>query len=76
MPYLETRCMINESVTLNTEYRNVLVKVVEDRSATKDRYMALTMFNYFGEKLKNKYLQDGEPDEIDLDDWKWLSGNF
>ena len=68
--------MINESVTLNTEYKNGLVKVVEDRSATKDRYMTLAMFNYFGEKLKNKFLQNGEPDEIDLDEWQWLSGNF
>ena len=76
LPYLETRFMINESVTLNTEYKNGLVKVVEDRSATKDRYMTLAMFNYFGEKLKNKFLQNGEPDEIDLDEWQWLSGNF
>ena len=76
LPYLETRFMINESVTLNTEYKGGLVKVVEDRSATKDRYMALTMFNFFGEKLKNKYLQDGETEEINLDEWKWLSGNF
>ena len=76
LPYLETRFMINESVTLNTEYKNGLVKVIEDRSATKDRYMTLAMFNYFGEKLKNKYLQDGEPEDIDLDDWSWLSGNY
>ena len=76
LPYLETRFMINESVTLNTEYKGGLVKVVEDRSATKDRYMALTMFNFFGEKLKNKYLQDGESEEIDLNEWAWLSGDF
>lgn len=76
LPYLETRFMINESVTLNTEYKNGLVKVIEDRSATKDRYMALTMFNFFGEKLKNKYLQNGEPEDIDLSEWQWLSGDF
>lgn len=76
LPYLETRFMINESVTLNTEYKGGLVKVIEDRSATKDRYMALTMFNFFGEKLKNKYLQDGDSDEIDLDEWAWLSGDY
>lgn len=76
LPYLETRFAINESVTLNTEYKNGLVKVIEDRSATKDRYMTLAMFNFFGEKLKNKYLQDGESEDIDLDEWAWLSGDF
>lgn len=76
LPYLETRFMINESVTLNTEYKGGLVKVVEDRSATKDRYMALAMFNYFGEKLKNKYLQDDGDDEIDIEEWSFLSGNY
>ena len=76
LPYLETRFMINESVTLNTEYKNGLVKVVEDRSATKDRYMTLAMFNYFGEKLKNKYLQDDGDDEIDIEEWSFLSGNY
>ena len=76
LPYLETRFMINESVTLNTEYKNGLVKVIEDRSATKDRYMTLAMFNYFGEKLKNKYLQDDGDDEIDIEEWSFLSGNY
>lgn len=74
LPYLETRFMINESVTLNTEYRGGLVKVIEDRSATKDRYMTLAMFNYFGEKLKNKYIKNEDYSEIDLDEWLWLSG--
>ena len=74
LPYLETRFMINESVTLNTEYRGGLVKVIEDRSATKDRYMTLAMFNYFGEKLKNKYIKNEDYSEIDLDEWSWLSG--
>lgn len=76
LPYLETRFMINESVTLNTEYKNGLVKVIEDRSATKDRYMTLAMFNYFGEKLKNKYLQDDGDEEIDIEEWSFLSGNY
>lgn len=75
LPYLETRFMINESVTLNIEYKEGGVKVVEDRSATKDRYMCLAMFNYFGEKLKNKYLKDdGEDEDVNLDDWQFLAG--
>ena len=38
--------------------------------------MTLTMFNYFGEKLKNKYLQNNDDDDIDIEEWSWLSGNF
>lgn len=76
LPYLETRFTINESVTLNTEYKSGLVKVIEDRSATKDRYMTLAMFNFFGEKLKNKYLQGDESEDVDLDEWAWLSGKY
>lgn len=68
-PYLETRMMINESVSLNTELRNGLVKVKEDRSATKDRYMTLAMFNYFGEKLKAKYLQEDGEEDLDESDF-------
>lgn len=72
-PYVETWSMINEAITLNTEYKNGLVKVKEDRSAYKDRYMTLAMFSYFGEKLRNKLLQDDEPD-WDMEDWAWLAG--
>lgn len=71
-PYVETWSMINEAITLNTEYKNGLVKVKEDRSAYKDRYMTLAMFSYFGDKLRNKLLQDDEP-EWDIDDWAFLA---
>lgn len=74
LPYLETRFMINESVTLNTEYKNGNVKVVEDRSARKDRYSATTMFNYFGDKLKSKYIKDENDDDIDISEWSFLAG--
>lgn len=74
MPFLETRFTINESISLNTEYRGGLVKVKEDRSATKDRYMTLAMFNYFGDKLINTLLNDGYDEEVNLDDWQWLAG--
>lgn len=73
MPFLETRYTINESVSLNTEYRGGRVKVIEDRSATKDRYMTLAMFNYFGEKLANKLQSEEYGEEIDIEDWQWLS---
>jgi hypothetical protein len=73
MPFLETRFTINESISLNTEYRGGLVKVKEDRSATKDRYMTLAMFNYFGDKLINTLLNDDYNEEVNLDDWQWLA---
>lgn len=72
-PFLDTRLMINESVSLNTEYKGGIVRVKEDRSATKDRYMTLAMFNYFGEKLKTKLLSEEDEDEFDIEDWKFLS---
>lgn len=74
LPFLETRFTINESVSLNTEYKGGLVKVIEDRSARKDRYMALGYFNYFGEKLKTKYLKDDQDNEVNIDEWSWLAG--
>ena len=73
LPFLETRFTVNESISLNTEYKGGLVKVKEDRSATKDRYMTLAMFNYFGDKLINTLLNDDYVDEVNLDDWQWLS---
>ena len=73
LPFLETRFTVNESISLNTEYKGGLVKVKEDRSATKDRYMTLAMFNYFGDKLINTLLNDDYVDEVNLDDWRWLS---
>lgn len=73
LPFLETRFTINESISLNTEYRGGLVKVKEDRSATKDRYMTLAMFNYFGDKLVNTLLSEDYIEDIDIDDWNWLS---
>ena len=38
--------------------------------------MTLAMFNFFGEKLKNKYLQGDESEDVDLDEWAWLSGKY
>ena len=73
LPFNETRFMINESVSLNTEYKDGGVKVKEDRSATKDRYMTLAMFNYFGDKLYAKYNKDSQQSDFNPDSWSFLS---
>ena len=70
LPFNETRFMINESVSLNTEYKDGGVKVKEDRSATKDRYMTLAMFNYFGDKLYSKYAKGSQQSDFNIDAWK------
>lgn len=73
LPFLETRYTINEAVGLNAEIKANTVKVTEDRSATKDRYMTTAMFNYFGDKLINKYKQDDQEDtDFDEDEWSFL----
>lgn len=76
LPYLETRFMINESITLNADIKADSIKVKEDRSATKDRYMCFAMFNYFGEKLINKLTQDNQYEEYDDSAWDFLSGDY
>ena len=73
LPFLETRFTINESVSLNTEYKDGGVKVKEDRSATKDRYMTLAMFNYFSDKLFSKHNKDSQQSDFDIDAWSFLS---
>lgn len=74
LPFVETRLMINESVSLTTEYRNGVIKVSEKKSAYKDRYMALTMFNYFGEKLIAKYVkEESNYTDFNIDEWRFLA---
>ena len=76
LPYLETRFMINEAISLNVDIKPDSIKVKEDRSATKDRYMCFAMFNYFGEKLINKLTQDNQYEEYNDSDWDFLSGDY
>ena len=76
LPYYETRLMINEAITLNTDIKADGVKVKENRSATKDRYMCFAMFNYFGDKLINKLNMQDNEEEIDDNSWDFLSGDY
>lgn len=68
LPFLNTRLMVTESVSLSSKNINGLVKLEEGRSETKDSYMSLTMLNYFFEKLTNKYSQR-QTDDFDESSW-------
>lgn len=76
MPYLETHFLVNEAITLNAEFKSDNVKVKEDRSATKDRYMTFAMFNYFGDKLLSKYEYNEYDDDYNEIDYSFLTGDY
>jgi hypothetical protein len=77
IPFLNTRLMITEAVSLSTKNVNGIVKLEESRSDVKDSYMSLTMLNYFFEKLTNKYAQDeNQNEDFNLDEWNFLSGVY
>lgn len=66
--YTETRLMVYESISLQQKMTSAGIAVVEDRSATKDRYMATGYFNYFCDKLETKLAREAQGDEGMLDD--------
>lgn len=69
MPFLETRFMINESITLSAEIKGNEIKVKEDSKSTKDRYVSLAMLNYFLDKAHARYGNSIE-NEFDEEDWE------
>ena len=79
LPYLKTRFMINESVSVEAEIKdNGNIKAVEKTSGnvtTKDLFMALDYFNYFSDKLAVKYLKEEneDADDFNIDDWAFLA---
>lgn len=79
LPYLKTRFMINESVSVEAEIKdNGNIKAVEKSSGnvtTKDLFMALDYFNYFSDKLAVQYLKDNNDDngDFNIDDWSFLA---
>ena len=71
-PYLQTRFMINESVSVEADIKeNNTIKMIEQRSGTKDLFMALDYWNYFCDKLSVKYQKDENNDDEDFDMSKW-----
>ena len=70
IPFVQTRFMINEAVSLEVKFTETgLIKLQEaKRTDTKDRYMTFGMFCVFGDKLYNKYCKnDNDDDDIDWD---------
>ena len=71
-PYLQTTFMINESVSVEADIKeNNTIKMIEQRSGTKDLFMALDYWNYFCDKLSVKYQKDENNDDEDFDMSKW-----
>lgn len=70
-PYIQTRLMINEAVSLEVKFmENGNIKLSEaKRTDTKDRYMTLGMGNFLSEKIYNKYLRDDSDEEFDESDF-------
>ncbi len=70
-PYLQTRLMINESVSLEVKFMdNGNIKLSEaKRTNTKDRYMTLAMANFLADRIHNKYLSGNEDSDLDEADF-------
>lgn len=77
MPYLETKFMINESISLETKFLDSgKIKLKEARSAQKDRYIACAYANMIADKILLKHNKDEEQGDINIEDWSFLSGNY
>lgn len=77
LPYLQTRFMINEAVSLDTiftETGNIKMKE-HTRTSLKDRYINFSYQNLICDKLYMKYAK-GEEDNFDISDWKWMSKSY
>ena len=77
LPYLETKYLINEAISLEIKFmESGNIKLQEaSRLDVKDRYMTLAMANFLADKIYNKYSKDTDT-ELNMDDWKWLSGDY
>ena len=69
MPFVNTRFMINEAVSLEVQINeNGIIRVKEaKRTDVKDRYMTLAMASLFADKVENKYVNGEESNDIDFD---------
>ena len=75
-PFLQTRFMINESVSVEAQVKdNGNIKMVEARSATKDLFMALDYWNFVSNKVALKYKRNDEDSQsnFNINDWSFLA---
>ena len=76
LPYVMTMSLINEAINLSQEWREGRVRLSEPRTGTKDIIVAFAYGNYVSSLIINELEKDNENDDIDMDEWSWLSGNF
>ena len=76
LPYIMTMSLINEAINLSQEWREGKVKLSEPRLGTKDIIVAFAYGNYVSSLIINKLEQQDEDDDINMDEWSWLSGNY
>ena len=74
LPYIMTEALINEAINLSQEWREGKVKLTEPRSGTKDIIVSFAYGNYVSSLIINDLEKQDNDDEIDLDEWSWLSG--
>ena len=74
LPYIMTEALINEAINLSQEWREGKVKLTEPRTGTKDIIVSFAYGNYISSLIINDLEKQDNNDEIDLDEWSWLSG--
>ena len=74
LPYIMTEALINEAINLSQEWREGKVKLTEPRTGTKDIIVSFAYGNYVSSLIINDLEKQDNNDEIDLDEWSWLSG--
>ena len=76
LPYIMTMALINEAINLSQEWRDGKVKLIEPRLGTKDIIVSFAYGNYVSSLIINDLEKNDNDDEINLNEWAWLSGNF
>lgn len=64
-PYYQTTALINESVSLEYDIRNGLVKVYEVGANRKDRYSSAAYANLYADELEREKFSSDSDDEYD-----------
>ena len=78
LPFVNTRYLINESVSLEAKITedNKLKLSEAKRTDTKDRYMTLGMANLLADKIYSKYTSYDIDDDYDEADYSFLTGDY
>lgn len=77
LPYVQTRFMINEAISLDTvftETGNIKLKE-KTRTSLKDRYVNFSYQNLICDKLYEKYSR-GDDEDYDISEFSWLGNSI